>query len=200
MMMIINRIKKRIKVKKDDGEVDVKRITKGGEGGKEVDAWVGEKSFWNRKKGAKFVLTLSDPKLAGDEIVGTLSVENKSRGIRNKNLTAWLKVKRIQDAKKGKKIPLTKTSKKQKMKGTGELLADSFDVKVKVPDLAKGEICECLMHLQADFKGVHANMAMVVDLTEFIPADKMSKEPKPVKKVKTKKEKKKKEPKKEGGD
>jgi len=33
------------KDEKENGEVDVKRITKGGEGGKEVDAWVGEKNI-----------------------------------------------------------------------------------------------------------------------------------------------------------
>jgi len=160
-----------------------------------------KKTFWNRKKEAKYVLTLADPKLNGDELVATLSVENKSKGIRNKNITAWLKVKRMQDAKKGKRIPVTKLSKKQKIKGTGEMLADSFEVKAKVPDLAKGEICECLMNLKADFKGVHAHMAMVVDLTEFIPADKATKgEPKAVKKGKKEKKDKKKKDGTKGGD
>jgi len=150
-------------------EVDVTRMKKEG-----IDVWVGEKTFWNRKKEEKFILSLSDPQIGEDgTLTGSLAVENKSKGIRNKWIQVWMKVKGEQ-VRKGKKRVGHKAGKKQKLKGTQKALTETLDLSVKIPEFDKGNVLELTMHIQAGFDGVHATMAMVVDLTEFVPEAKMA--------------------------
>jgi len=129
----------------------------------EVDAWIGEKTFWNRKKESKYIVTVSNPLVEGDKLRFQLSVENKSN-IKNKFFNVWMFVQ----TKMGKKLKI-KNGKKIKLAGTEGNAAASQDVEYKIPLEDYSESAQFFLVVQPVFRGLtHADMTMKIDVSEFI--------------------------------
>eukprot|EP01088_Endostelium_zonatum_P021298 TRINITY_DN832_c0_g1_i1.p1 TRINITY_DN832_c0_g1~~TRINITY_DN832_c0_g1_i1.p1 ORF type:complete len:2216 (-),score=718.29 TRINITY_DN832_c0_g1_i1:15-6662(-) len=169
------------KKEEESGEVEIKRTKRKLEGtDQEVDAWLGGKTFWNKKKEEKYILTVYDVKIGGSgEVDVRLYFENKTKGsIRNKGMTAWIRThkegKEKGKGKNKKKELVVKNGKKEKVKGTQKEASGEKTVKVPIPEFSKGEIRTCLLVVRADFKGVHNNMTLLIDISEFVPSDKLA--------------------------
>jgi len=122
-------------------------------GFKEVDAWFGDKYFWNQRKKAKYRLTVSNPVKKADKFTFTISVENSAK-VRNKCFMVWWKLK-------GKKAA------KQKINGSGKEGNFTANVEMPLPDLS-GD-AKITLIVQPKFAGVlHVDMTMVIDVTNHL--------------------------------
>jgi len=130
---------------------------------KEVDAWIGEKTFWNKKKEEKYVVTISDPHLISiRKLKFVLQVTNRSP-VKNKFIYVWLK----RDSKAGSK-KRKKTYAKLKLQGTEGKTSYETEVTYSFDEDTQENSTYTLV-VQPKFRGfTHADMTVPIDISDFM--------------------------------